>query len=242
VTRIDSVRAATGSARGSVLHAAEVVAPYADTARDRATHYAREAQVRLAPKVALAAGQARARYVAHLAPRIRRARAHVPPKVDEAALRARETARLAAAASLPRIEQAVAAAGPVRQQAMDRSAATLAALRGQISAKEIQRIVRRRRRRAQAGRAAMGALLLGLAAGGAFAAWKWWDKQAHPDWLVEPPAATEEPDSSRLSSVDGSGDAESLDPRVRARQEDARAAERIARERRGGQRRKGQAG
>ena len=36
MTRIDSVRAATGSAKDSVLHAAEVVAPYADTAKDRA--------------------------------------------------------------------------------------------------------------------------------------------------------------------------------------------------------------
>ncbi len=35
MTRIDSVRAATGSAKDSVLHAAEVVAPYADTAKDR---------------------------------------------------------------------------------------------------------------------------------------------------------------------------------------------------------------
>ncbi|CAM5331613.1 hypothetical protein STENM327S_01520 [Streptomyces tendae] len=32
VTRIDSVRAATGSAKDSVLHAAEVVAPYAEHA------------------------------------------------------------------------------------------------------------------------------------------------------------------------------------------------------------------
>lgn len=51
MTRIDSVRAATGSAKDSVLHAAEVVAPYADTAKDRAAHYAQEARVRLAPKV-----------------------------------------------------------------------------------------------------------------------------------------------------------------------------------------------
>ena len=55
MTRIDSVRAATGSAKDSVLHAAEVVAPYADTAKDRAAHYAHEARVRLAPKVTQAA-------------------------------------------------------------------------------------------------------------------------------------------------------------------------------------------
>ncbi|MDH6435892.1 hypothetical protein M2158_004369 [Streptomyces sp. SAI-144] len=55
MTRIDSVRAATGSAKDSVLHAAEVVAPYADTAKDKASHYATEARVRLAPKVSQAA-------------------------------------------------------------------------------------------------------------------------------------------------------------------------------------------
>jgi hypothetical protein len=234
VTRIDSVRAATGSARDSVLHAAEVVAPYADSARDRATHYAREARERLAPRVSVAAGQARAQYDAHLAPRIEHARGHVPPMVDEAAGRARDAARQAAAVSRPRIEQAIAAAGPVRKQATDRSTATLAALRGQISAKEVRCIVRRRRRRAQASRAAMGALLVGLLTGGAFAVWKWWDKQANPDWLVEPPAPTEMPDGSRISSVDGSDGARSLDPDVRARQDEARAAERIARERRNG--------
>jgi hypothetical protein len=80
------------------------------------------------------------------------------------------------------------------------------------------------------------ALLAGLLAGGVFAAWKWWDKQANPDWLVEPPAPTEVPDEPRLASVDGSN-VESLDPDVRAKQEEARAAERIARERRAGRRR-----
>ncbi len=50
MTRIDSVRAATGSAKDSVLHAAEVVAPYADTAKDKASHYATEARVRLAAR------------------------------------------------------------------------------------------------------------------------------------------------------------------------------------------------
>ena len=62
MTRIDSVRAATGSAKDSVLHAAEVVAPYADTAKDRAAYYATEARVRLAPKVSQAAEQARVQY------------------------------------------------------------------------------------------------------------------------------------------------------------------------------------
>jgi len=230
VTRIDSVRSATGSAKDSVLHAAEVVAPYADTAKDKAAYYAHEARVRLAPKVSLAADQARVQYDAHLAPRLEQARTHVPPKVDqaaqEAAVRTRKAAQQAAEYSRPRIEQAVAAAGPVRDEAAARGAAALAALRGQVSPKEIQKLVRKHERRARAGRLAKGLAVLGILAGGAFAAWKWWDKQANPDWLVEPPAATEVPETGRLSSVDGTGQSV-LDPEVQAKQaEDEAAADR----------------
>jgi len=229
VTRIDSVRAASGSAKDSVLHAAEVVAPYADTAKDKASHYAHEARVRLAPKVSQAAEQARVQYEAHLAPRVEQARTHVPPKVDhaahEAAARTRKAARQAAVYSKPRIEQAVAAAQPVRDEAAARGVAALAALRGQVSPKEIQKLVRRQERRARAGRLAKGLAVLGIVAGGAFAAWKWWDKQANPDWLVEPPAATEVPESGHLTSVDGSGLSD-LDPEVQAKEAEEEAARR----------------
>ncbi|MEU1591837.1 DUF5324 family protein [Streptomyces sp. NPDC005708] len=225
MTRIDSVRAATGSAKDSVLHAAEVVAPYADTAKDKAAHYAHEARVRLAPKVSQAAGQARVQYDAYLAPRLEQAleqaRTHVPPRVDQAAQDAaaytRKAARQAADYSRPRFEQAVAAAGPARDEAAARSVAALAALRGQISPRQIQKLVRKQQRRAKAGRIAKGLAVLGVLAGGAFAAWKWWDRQANPDWLVEPPAATEVPQSDRLTSVDGSGPSV-LDPDVEAKQ------------------------
>jgi hypothetical protein len=227
VTRIDSVRAATGSAKDSVLHAAEVVAPYADTAKDKASHYATEARVRLAPKVSQAAEQARVQYGAHVAPRLEQARTHVPPKVDqaahEAAERTRKAARQAADYSRPRIEQAVAAAGPVRDEATARSVAALAALRGQITPKEVQKLVRKHERRARAGRLAKALAVAGLVAGGAFAAWKWWDKQANPDWLVEPPAATEVPETGRLTSVDGSGQSV-LDPEVQAKEAEEDAA------------------
>ncbi|MFI5884639.1 DUF5324 family protein [Streptomyces sp. NPDC051554] len=228
MTRIDSVRSATGSAKDSVLHAAEVVAPYADTAKDRASYYAHEARVRLAPKVSLAADQARAQYGAHVVPRLEQARTHVPPKVDqaaqEAAVRTRKAAQQAAEYSRPRIEQAVAAAGPVKDEAAARGAAAFAALRGQVSPKEIQKLVRKHERRARAGRLAKGLAVLGILAGGAFAAWKWWDKQANPDWLVEPPAATEVPESGHLTSVDGSPEA-LLDPEVEAKQAEDEAAE-----------------
>ncbi|MER6627372.1 DUF5324 family protein [Streptomyces sp. NPDC000987] len=229
MTRIDSVRAATGSAKDSVLHAAEVVAPYADTAKDRAAHYAHEARVRLAPKVTLAAEQARAQYGVHVAPRLEQARAHVPPKFDhaaqEAAERTRSAARQAADYSRPKIEQVVAVAGPAGAEAAARGAAALAALRGQVTARQIQKLVRRQERRAKVGRLAKALVVFGAVAGGAFAAWKWWDKQANPDWLVEPPAATEVPESSRLTSVDGTGPSV-LDPEVQAKQAEEEAARR----------------
>ncbi|MEU6661616.1 DUF5324 family protein [Streptomyces sp. NPDC046821] len=226
MTRIDSVRAATGSAKESVLHAAEVVAPYAETAKDRATLYAHEARVRLAPVVSQAAQQTRDQYDTYLAPHLELARTHVPPKVDqaaqEAAVRTRKAARKASAYARPRIEQAVAAAQPVAEEATARSTAALAALRGQVSPKEIQKLVRKHERRARCGRVAKGFLVAGILAGGVFAAWKWWDKQANPDWLVEPPAATEVPDSKPLSSVDDNGQS-SLDPEVQAKQAEAEA-------------------
>jgi len=228
VTRKDSVRAAAESAKDSVRHAAEVVAPYADTTKDRATQYAHEARVKLAPKMSSAAEQARTQYDAHLAPRLEQALTHVPPKVDqaahEAAVRTRKAARQAADYSRPRFEQAKAAAGPVREEAASRSAAALAALRGQVSVKEIEKLVRKHERRARVGRLAKGLAVVGLAAGGAYAAWKWWDKQANPDWLVEPPAATEVPETGRLTSVDGSGQ-EDLDPEVQAKQAEVEAAD-----------------
>ncbi|MFI6092342.1 DUF5324 family protein [Streptomyces sp. NPDC051218] len=236
MTRIDSVRAATGSARDSVRHAAEAVAPYAGTAKDQAVHYAHESRARLAPKVSQAAEQARVQYGAHVGPRLEQARTHVPPKVDhaahEAAVRTRKAAKQtrkaaqqAADYSKPRIEHAVAVAQPVREEAASRGTAALAALRGEVSPKEIQRLVRKHNRRARAGRFAKGLVVLGVVAGGAVAAWKWWDKQANPDWLVEPPAATEIPDSAPLTSVDGSGQA-SLDPEVQAKQAESEASER----------------
>ncbi|MCI4142513.1 DUF5324 family protein [Streptomyces sp. MMS20-AI2-20] len=228
MTRIDSVRAATGSAKDSVLHAAEVVAPYADTAKVRAAHYTKEARVRLAPKVSQAAEQARVQYDARVQPYLEQARTHVPPKVDkaahQAAVRTRLAARQAAEYSRPVLEQAAAAAGPAREEAAARSAAVLAALRGQVSARQIQKLVRKQQRRAAAGRAAKVVLILGAVAGGAYAAWKWWDKQANPDWLVEPPAATDV-SGSTLTSVDGS-DAGTLDPEVAAKEAEEEAAKR----------------
>ncbi|MFF4080704.1 DUF5324 family protein [Streptomyces sp. NPDC001777] len=223
MTRIDSVRAATDSAKDSVQHAAEVVAPYAGTAKDQAAHLAHEARTRLAPKVSKAAQQARVQYDAHLAPRIEMALTHVPPKVDEvgrrAALHTRRAARSAADYTVPRVEHAMAVAQPMAEEATARSAAALAALRGQVTAQEIRKLARKHERRARAGRLFKGFVVVGIVAGAAYTAWRWWDKQANPDWLVEPPAPTEVSDRPPLSSVDGSGPGP-FDPDARTEQDE----------------------
>ncbi|MFJ9341402.1 DUF5324 family protein [Streptomyces sp. NPDC101733] len=199
MTRKDSARLAAESAKDTVRHAAEAVAPYAETARDAAVHYAHEANERLTPKVSYvanqASNQARAAYDSHLHPMMQAARAHVPPTLDraagEAVCRTRRAARQAADYTQPRFESVVAAATPVAEEAASRSTAAVAALRGQVSAKDVRRIVRRHERRERCGRAAKGVALIGVLAIGAYAAWKWWDRQSNPDWLVEPPLATE---------------------------------------------------
>ncbi|MEV7570288.1 DUF5324 family protein [Streptomyces tanashiensis] len=231
MTRMDSVRAATGSAKESVLHAAEVVAPYAETAKDQATYYAHEARSWVAPKVSKATQQARAQarvqYDSYVAP-------HVPPRVDAAAhtaaVKTRQAARQAADYTVPRVESAVAATGPVLEEAGSRSTAAWAALRGQVTPKDIQKIVKKHERRAKAGHLAKGLVVLGLLIGGAFVAWKWWDKQANPDWLVEPPAPTEMGEGSSLSSVDESG--APLDAEVETEADAAAAAEAAERDER----------
>ncbi|MFD5412052.1 DUF5324 family protein [Streptomyces nojiriensis] len=195
VTGKESMRLAAESARESVRHATEVVAPYAESAREAAVHYAQEANERLAPKVSYAATSAaqhaRTTYDCHLHPRLKAARAHVPPPVDRAATQARQAARQAADYTQPKIESAIAAATPVAEEAASRSTAAFAALRGQVTAKEVQKLVRRRERHARNGKILRGVALVGLLTCAAYAVWRWWDQQSNPDWLVEPPAATE---------------------------------------------------
>ncbi|WP_406266771.1 DUF5324 family protein [Actinacidiphila glaucinigra] len=247
MTRIDSVRDAAERTRDSVRHAADVVAPYADTAKVNAVHYADEARIYLAPRVSAAGRQARAaartQYDAHLAARLDQALAAVPPgvqqKVGTAARRTRDTARLAAEFTAPRMGQAVttvrSVAAPAAEEAAARSAAAVAVLRSHVTADDIRKLERRRERRARNGQIAKGLLLAGLVAGAGFAAWKWWSKQTNPDWLVEPAPATEVADRASLNGgveadasfgkVDGSP-VDALDPEVQAKQAESDADDR----------------
>ncbi|MDI5964323.1 DUF5324 family protein [Streptomyces sp. SL13] len=253
MTRKDSVRHAATTTKDSVRHAAEVVAPYADSAKDTAaqyaTHYAEEARRLIVPKVSAAADQAMdaaaAQYDALLAPRLAQARDAVPPKVvastAAAAQRTRRAARKAARYTAPRVEQAVesarAAAEPVRDEAVARAGAAFAALRGQVTAAEVEKLVKRHQRRGRAGRVTKRVLVFGAIAGAGFAAYRWWSRQANPDWLVEAPSATETAEDERAapgsvaspsrttlgSVVDGH---DGLDPEVRAKQDGDGATDR----------------
>lgn len=242
----DRAAKATEAARDTARHAAEVMAPHVESAKDTAARYAQEAGARLGPKVSHAAHNARhtARegYDHYVVPRVAQAREALPDEVDKAASRAakrtQRAARKAARYAQPRIEHAVtdvrAATGPAREEATARGAAAVAALRGQVTVEEIEKITRRRSRRSRTGKLVRRAGLVTLLAGGAYAAWRWWDRQTNPDWLVEPPAPTEVSDRGAqtgptVATVNGShaeaGAETRLDPEVRAKQADAEADE-----------------
>lgn len=219
MTRMDTVRAATGNTTKRVRHAAEIMAPYAGTARDTAAQYAHEAGARLGPPVSRAARQARTsaadRYDKIVVPRLREARKNLPPELDRAATRAakhtRRAARKTADYAGPRIESAVAearsASGPVREEAASRGMATVAALAGRVSAKDVDRLVRKRQRRAGRARAVKKIGLFGLIAGAVYAGWRMMQNRSGADWLVEPPEATEAMDFGErapVSRADGS--------------------------------------
>jgi hypothetical protein len=213
------VRHAAATTRESVRHAAAVAAPYAGTAKITAVHYAGEARRRIGPKMSGAAGQARdmarAQYDAYLADRIAdriaQARSAVPPGVSASAAEtvrhARETARQASEYASPRVGHAVetarAAAEPVREEAVARGSAVLAALRGQVSAHDIEKLVHRRERRARRGRLAKRLMVLGTLAGSGVAMWRWWTRQANPEWLVEAPSPTEIADETTTGGTGG---------------------------------------
>lgn len=209
MTRIDSVRNAADTTKDSVRHAAEVAAPYASTARDEAARYAQQAGV-----YAQQAGTyARRAYDAKLAAQVRQAReqawAAVPPKaavaVETAARKTAQGAKTAADYTVPKVSTAVAAtravAVPVTTEVLVRGGAALQALRGQVTADDIDHLVRQKARRRQAAHAFRTAVLAGVAAGAVFAAWRWWSAQADPEWLVEPTEPTEARESDTVGGT-----------------------------------------
>jgi len=195
VTRIDAAREAAGKTR-------EQLVPYAASARDAAAHYTDEAWQRLAPHIESAV-------MPRVVPLWEQARASVPPSAAQAATRAAEQAREAArSASLSAraaaaharqstvpavnqaLDEAVQATAGAAATVRERGAAVLPVLRGQISAAEIEALTAHHAREAHRGRWARRVVtvgVLGAVAGGGVAAWKWWQRQSNPDWLVEPP-------------------------------------------------------
>jgi hypothetical protein len=219
VIRIDSVRHAADRTKDGVRHAAEVMAPYAGTAKDNAATYAGKART-----------AALSQYDAHLAPRVgqtvTQARANLPPRVEQAvstaAKRTRETARDAADYAGPRVGDALVtvrtATAPAREEAAVRGAAAMAALRGHVTAADIDKLARRRVRRARNARIARRIALIGVVGGAGVTAWKWWNTQANPDWLVEPGPSSE---VTGRSSLDGAAPVDALAPEAQARQTEA---------------------
>ncbi|NGN63917.1 DUF5324 family protein [Streptomyces sp. A7024] len=226
--RIDSVRTATGTAKESVKHTAETCADLAHQAKER-----------YGPRVADMAHDAKHRYDAHVGPHVTRnakkIRSALPEEVDRQATIVAMKTRRAAVRALPKVVAAAAttkaAAGPISREAKGRSLATVAALRGQVSPDDLRRIAKKRHRAEVAGRTAKGAAGAAAVAGAGYAAYKWWDRQMNPDWLVEPPEATEVKDDTeymnREARVDmaESGTTTALDPEVQAKEAESEAGD-----------------
>jgi hypothetical protein len=178
----------------------EVPVSRLDTVRDRTAktkkRTAKKARKQIAPRAASMRGSAADRMGPPLesareavGPRLESARAAVGPRLESA--KAAMGPKLGSARDkmktdlLPKVAEgataAVAASGPVRHEARSRGAATLAAMKGDLTTKDMRKMKRRDRR--ARGRKVM--LVIGVA-GGAAAAWSWWRKRnAEPDWDAE---------------------------------------------------------
>lgn len=230
MTRKNGARTATETARQSVQQAAGAVAPYAATARHQCAHMAHEARERLAPKVSDLATSAQVAYGAHVGPHMRKVRSAVPDELDRTAADTARRAREAAAYAAPRIVGAAAAtkaaaaatkaaAGPATRQVAARGTAALSALKGEVTPAELDHLARRRHRREVVGRTAKRLGVLGALGAAAVVVWRWWDHQINPDWMVEPPDATEPgTDASTTRIVD---DTEYMDRETRIDRADA---------------------
>ncbi|MFC5907520.1 DUF5324 family protein [Streptacidiphilus monticola] len=215
-----------------------------DAAREAAAHYTDEAWQKVAPRVGSAVEHARlaaqSTVDGRVVPLWEQAKATVPTAAQDAVSRATERgkaaavqARLAAAeAALQARDRAVPVLSQAAQEVHDRGAAALPVLRGQISLSEIEALAeahRKATRKGRWGKRLVFLTLLGAAVGGGVAAWKWWDKQAHPDWLVEPPTTPLPIDEAAVGGSSASASVHDtvngslpLDPEVEAKEsEDA---------------------
>ncbi|MEZ0064133.1 hypothetical protein ABIA32_000111 [Streptacidiphilus sp. MAP12-20] len=253
MTRIDTAREAASRTR-------EQLTPYAVSAKDAAAHYGEEAWQKWAPAIGSAVEHARlaaqSRVQGQVVPLWDQARGNVPPAVDEAVVKAgrqakvaarqaRQQALLAAAVAAEQArqarivaqERALPAAQLAAQQLHDRSAAALPVLRGEISLAEIEALTaahaRAASRKGRWARRSLTLLAVGALATGSLVAWKWYQRQSNPDWLVEPPTtpiplretAPGSGGSSASAAVNGSLP---LDPEVEAKE--AKEAEAKAKE------------
>lgn len=202
MTRLDNVRGVAGKTRKNA-------AQYVDEARDRAAPHVDYA-VRNARK------KAREGYRSQVAPRMEQA-------VDAASDRTRRTARRAADTAGPKLSEtfqdvrdtagpkvqdalttARAHAEPVRDEAFSRGGAAVHVLRGEVSAAEVERLVKKQRHKRCRSRVLKGLGIAALVAGAGAAAWQLWRRQSTPDWLMEEPPPTEVA-PNRGASATGSG-------------------------------------
>jgi hypothetical protein len=184
VSRLDTVRDRTAKVR-------KRMAPRAADARETATEYAD----RLSPKVEAARDAARHA----VAPRVEAARDAVAPRLESAKDAVAPRIESAKETLSPRLETArdrmrddiipkvaevaaaaLAASEPVREEAKSRGAATIAALKGEVTPKDVAKA----RKRGRGGRLRRVLVVLGIA-GVATAAWRWWKRQSEPDWNVD---------------------------------------------------------
>ncbi|NYI05387.1 DUF5324 family protein [Allostreptomyces psammosilenae] len=187
----DAVAARLDTVRDAARRTRHQLAPRAVAAREAAITYADEARSRVAPRVELARAAARARYRSDVRPYLRTARRNVPVVLEQAAKGAAHRARAgvdrAAEYAAPRVGAAVAGARqvaePYREEAASRGGAALAALRGQVSAEDVERLLRRRHRRERRARSARALLLFAATAAAAAVAWRTWQRRNEPDWL-----------------------------------------------------------
>ncbi|WP_246126990.1 DUF5324 family protein [Embleya hyalina] len=195
---MDPVREATGRTRDRLApHAAyakEAAIHYAGAARERAVETTRE---KVVPALVNAKDTA-APHVEHAMETARhRVRHDVVPRVHSA------------------VDQARGAAEPVRDEALLRAGAALSVLKGEISADDVARAGRAKRRRARGRRF----LVITLVAGGGCVAFSWWRRRnARPEWL------TDEPDEAPQGSATTPRTTASLDDEAKLAEDEFRSA------------------